>query len=157
MNKKITSAFGKEIYLLGKDKEGTLYWLESPSWDCGWHWGFGYVETYTNNLNPEYARDIKSHQHFDGLFFNKKCDYHKAWENHFAESVLSENEMWKLLELMKTFYVMRETSEIFGRGGSHITSNPCSDILKNEEKTKEINEVILPRIFEEVKKLLMES
>ena len=37
------------FYLLGRDEEGINYWLEEPSWDCGWYWGFGYVETYTTN------------------------------------------------------------------------------------------------------------
>ena len=52
MKKEKRFAFGKNIYLLGSDKDGVKYWLEEASWDCGWYWGFGYVETYTNNSNP---------------------------------------------------------------------------------------------------------
>ena len=48
LNKKKIHVFGKDAYLLGKDDQGIQYWLESPSWDCDWYWGFGYVETYTN-------------------------------------------------------------------------------------------------------------
>ena len=70
MKKQTTVAFNKKIYLLGADAEGTKYWLEAPSWDCGWYYGFGYVETYTNNNYPNRSRDINSHQHFDGLFLN---------------------------------------------------------------------------------------
>lgn len=46
MKKEKRHAFGKDIYLLGVDADGTRYWLEAPSWDCGWYWGFGYVEVY---------------------------------------------------------------------------------------------------------------
>ena len=65
--KKQSKAFGKDIYLLGEDQDGTKYWLEAPHFDCGWYWGFGYIETYTNNRRPDLAKDIASHQHIDGL------------------------------------------------------------------------------------------
>ena len=68
MKKKIiNNVFGKNIYLLGQDKDGINYWLESPSWDCAWYWGFGYVETYTNNRNPAKAKDITLHTHLDSV------------------------------------------------------------------------------------------
>jgi hypothetical protein len=70
MNKKQSHAFGKDIYLLGKTTDGELIWLEAPSWDCGWYWGFGYVETYTNNRRPDLAKDISSHSHFNGLVWH---------------------------------------------------------------------------------------
>lgn len=66
MNKKISKAFGKKIYLLGINEYNTKYWLEEPKWDCGWYWGFGYIETYTNNNNPLNSKDISSHQHWEG-------------------------------------------------------------------------------------------
>lgn len=63
MKKKISRAFNKNVYLLGKDTHNTYYWLEEPRWDCGWYWGFGYIETYTYNKRPDLSRDISSHQH----------------------------------------------------------------------------------------------
>ena len=65
--KKQSKAFGKDIYLLGEDQDGIKYWLQSPSFDCGWYWGFGYIMTYTNNRRPDLAKDIDSHQHIEGL------------------------------------------------------------------------------------------
>ncbi len=59
MQKQMDHAFNKDVYLLGKDSEGISYWLEAPSWDCGWYWGFGYVETYRSNRKPSTARDIE--------------------------------------------------------------------------------------------------
>ena len=61
-------AFGKEVYLLGRDNEGIKYWLEEPKWDCEWYWGFGYIETYSGNRKPSIAIDISSHQHASGEY-----------------------------------------------------------------------------------------
>lgn len=154
MKKRTERAFGKEIYLLGKDSEGTLYWLEEPKWDCGWYWGCGYVETYTNNKNPQNARDIKSHQHFDGLFFKKKKNGYDAFKDFFVESVLTDKELWALIELMKTIYTLKETAEVLGRGGSHYTTNPCKEIVINQDEVKRINEIVLPALFKAVKEVL---
>ena len=57
---------------------------------------------------------------------------------------------------MKTFYILKETAEVLGRGGAHYTSNPCKDIIVNNEEVKRINEVVLPSIFAEIEKLLTE-
>lgn len=157
----------KTVYLLGADKDGILYWIEEASWNCGWYWVFGYVETYTNNAKPQISRDIQSHQHFDG-FIGKQESYNlekRCWQlssnyvHHlndehsvFAETVLTDNESWQLSELMKRFYILKETAELFGRGGAYISE--ADENLKRPEIVKEINEVILPALFEEVYSLL---
>lgn len=154
MEKDMRKAFEKKIYLLGADKEGINYWLEAPTWDCGWYWGCGYVETYTNNENPEIARDINSHQHFDGLFLKGKKNGYDAFKEFFNDVTVTDDELWTLLEIMKTIYTLKETAEILGRGGSHYTTNPCKDIIINKEEVKRINEVVLPGLFKEVEDLL---
>lgn len=154
MKKQVTEAFGKEIYLLGEDNEGILYWLESPSWDCDWYWGCGYVETYTNNKNPEIARDINSHQHFDGLFLKGNKNGYDAFKEFFKDMTVTDNELWTFIEIMKTIYTIKEVAGIYHIGGSHYTTNPCKDILQNKDKEEEINKIILPKLFDEVKKLL---
>jgi hypothetical protein len=68
IKKQKSHAFGKDIYLIGVDEYKKKHWLEAPRWDCGWYWGFGYIETYTNNNNPSYSDDIESHQHWDTIF-----------------------------------------------------------------------------------------
>ena len=156
MNKKVCKAFGKKIYLLGKDKEGIWYWLEEASWDCDWYWGFGYVETYTNNKNPERSRDINSHQHFDGLFLKGSKMCKDMFDEFFNETPLNDSEKWKLLELMQTIYTLKEYSEVMYRGGSNITNNPIKEVIKNQEEYKRINKIVLPQLFEEVYKILGE-
>ena len=75
--KKNYRMFRREIYLIGIDTDGQKVFLEEPSWDCGWYWGFGYLETYTNNRAITMSRDIQSHSHFNN--FEADCslnDYH---------------------------------------------------------------------------------
>lgn len=157
MKKDMREAFGKKIYLLGTDREGANYWLEAPTWDCGWYWGCGYVETYTNNKNPEIARDINSHQHFDGLFLKGKKNGYDAFKEFFYDVTVTDKELWTLIEIMKTIYTLKETAEILDRGGSHYTTNPCKDIIINKEEVKRINEVVLPALFKEVEDLLTDK
>ncbi len=96
MRKYVMHKFGKDCYLLGTDSDGIKYFLESGSFDCEWYWGFGYVETYTNNRIPHLSRDIASHQHFDGLFFNNpRKNGYDAFKEFFAETPLTNDEIWK--------------------------------------------------------------
>jgi len=157
MNKQKSHAFDKDIYLLGVDEDGVRYWLEAPRWDCGWYWGFGYIETYTNNLHPDLARDIDSHSHFDGLVWFKKDNgdyvYHINESPRFVETVVSDAEAWELSDLMKRFYVLKESAEIFNIGTAHFTSNTRHDST-NKNIEKYINEVELPKIFKAIMELL---
>lgn len=154
MQKVVTHAFGKKVYLLGLGKDGCHYWLEEPSWDCDWYWGFGYVETYTYDTNPSISHDINSHQHFDGLFLNGPKDCHSMFTEFFEETPLTEEEIFQLLELMETFYTLRKAANTFVRGGSHITKNQFKDIVKNERYAKELNTVVIPPVAYGACKLL---
>lgn len=152
MEKEKRHAFGKDIFLLGADKNGIKYWLEAASWDCDWYWGFGYVETYTNNKNPEKAADISSHQHFDGLFLNENICH--DFKNLLNDTPLTNEEIWQLLELMKTFYTLQMTAELFNRGSSNITNNVLSSKIKNKQEENRINGELIPLICDEIYKIL---
>jgi hypothetical protein len=166
LKKQKDEAFNNVVYLLGKDENGIKYWLEMPTWDCGWHWGAGYVETYKQNWAPSKARDIDSHRHFKGFVigqqqkynFEKKVFEDDKYTHHLnevlTESVLSDKESWVLSELMNSIYTLKETAEFFGRGSSHITENPLNKELKDPKLTKRINEVLLPKLFKKVEELL---
>lgn len=148
-------AFGKDCYLLGRVAHGDLIWLESAKWDCGWYWGFGYVEVYTNQRAPSLARDISSHSHFSGLVGKQDSGQHISHVNEsLQESVLTESESWELSDLMKTFYTLRESAETVGRGGSHLSGSGSRDFLKSTDMAETINKIMLPQLFEEVYKIL---
>lgn len=154
MEKQVKKAFGKNIILLGKDKDGKYYWLEEPSWDCGWYWGFGYIETYTNNRNPEKAKDIRSHQHFDSLFLNDpNNNAYEKFKNFFVETPLDDDEIWVLVDLMKSFYTLKETAALLENGNSHYTAKANMEELKNHELRDKINHKMIPAIFKRIENL----
>jgi hypothetical protein len=153
IKKRKSHAFGKDIYLLGQDSEGTNYWLEKASWDCGWYWGFGYVETYTNNKSPEKARHIASHQHIDSTFLKgvsrlSDCPL-------LSKVTFSSQECWQLTELFKQFYLLKNMAEFLSRKpyGCHVTSVDL-DYPKLEGLQDTINKVMLPKIFQAIYDIL---
>ena len=170
MEKQTSKAFGKKVYLLGKNEQGKLVWLEEASWDCGWNWGFGYIEIYTNNKRPDLARDINSHSHWSGLIgkqeyydhakqcFRMGSDYiHHLNDNpDMVETTLTDKESWELADLMNTFYTLRDTAGLFHSGNSHLTSVSGLD-LKNEQQEEYINKELLPKVFNRVYEILSPS
>jgi len=142
MNKRIEQAFNKKVYLLGENENGVYYWLEEPSWDCGWYWGFGYIETYTHNKQPHLARDIDSHSHAD--------NFRKEWTEYFDGSkpiikkrTFSEKEGWELSELFEQFYHLKTQASFWN-----------SKKWKNKKLVKRINEVIIPTITGRILEIL---
>lgn len=139
---KTLSNYPKNIYI--GDNNGEKIYLSAPSWDCNWYWGFGYL----GNKN--------CHYHVDGL--SKDKNLFDAFKEHFGKSlVIRESQLWTICELFKTAYALKETAEVLGRGGSHYTTNPCAELIKNVDEVKRINEVVLPQIFEEIYKILIPS
>ncbi len=154
MKKKVDKAFGKKQYLLGQ-KDGTYYWLEEAKWECEWYWGLGYVETFTNNENPHLAVDIDSHSHFC-MFFDEGNGY-DAFKEFFDETVVSDKELWTLIECMKSLYTLREYSDFLYRGGSHYTTNPCKELIHNDTEYERINKELIPALLNQVYELLSDK
>lgn len=137
MRKKVTKAFGKEIYLLYIDDEGHKCWLEYPSWDCGWYWGFGYIETYTNNNYPEKAKDISSHTHWNSVF--DRCGIIKNNQS-LKRAVWTVGEKHRLVVLFNGFYDLKEKAQ-----AAHNS---------NHAQWEQINTVDIPDIMTEILSIL---
>jgi len=156
MEKEKSHVFDIDIYLLGSFNNGERFWLEAAKWSCDWYWGFGYIETYTNNKNPAKARDITSHQHYNDLcscrIDGENIDFLSENKN-IKECVLTESEQWQLSDLMQSFYRLKDTAEIMYSGNSGLTSNTSID-LKDKELYTHINKVLMPKIFKAVYNLL---
>lgn len=156
LEKRVSKAFKKKVYLLGTFQDGHNFWLEEPKWECGWYWGFGYVETY------------QSHRHYDSLCF-KKYEYYDHEKGCFQQGEyihklsdrpdvvacsLIEREQWILSDLMKMAYTLKKTAELYRQGNAHLTSHGLVPQLKRPDREKEINEIELPAIFAQIEKLL---
>lgn len=156
MQKNISRPFGKNMYLLGKDADGTKYYLKEASWDCDWYWGFGCVVSYGKKRGMV---DLLSHNHWDssvvGEKRNKDGSYcHNPFESSFfSETTFTKKEGWKLGELLKQYYSLRDAADLFVTGSAGITSLD-KKICENHEMAKIINEKMMPDIFKSIYKIL---
>jgi len=145
IKKKTIKKFGKEYFLLGIRKEDNKkVWLENFSWDCGWYWGGGYIEVFNRNYT-----DIQEHTHFDSLFLGDPAN--DFW-NYFKATTLTDKEIWRLLDLMRQFYILRDCAEVFQYGG-HLSSERTKEEI-NKRLAKRINKHIETVIIPLVRKLL---
>jgi hypothetical protein len=152
LQKKKSFAFGKDIYYLGQDKEGINYWLEGASWDCDWYWGFGYIETYNYNSNPQHSTDIQNHEHADNFLSEFFIEFNGS-KPKLINRTFTEKEGWELSELFKQYYLLKDMAEYFKNGKANCADTKIPKYLK-PELVKEINEVRLPIIFNRVYKIL---
>lgn len=146
MKKQIINKLDSTFYLLGTNKEGEKVYLKKATFDCHWYWGIGYLETFNRNYT-----DITSHFHFD--------THISTWDEfneYFEETVLTREETWQFLELMKTLYTLRKMSDTIYLGGSHYTTNDVEKKLFKEYQSiyGKINTETIPTLLDEVYKLL---
>ncbi len=138
-----TTIFKKNIFIGTKDNDKE--YLIAPSWDCEWYWGFGYL------------RGKRIHHHVNTI--NKDKNLFDSIKEYYGETLnkkLKDNEtLWKFCELMQTFYILKDTAGLLHRGGSHYTTNPLSEQLKNPGERARINEVLMPLVFDEIYKLFI--
>ena len=146
-------------YLMGKNQNGEKVWLETPSWDCSWYWGFGYLTTKN------------SHTHVDGLtgrheYYDTEKQCHRLSSEYIhniydspklVETTFTQNEGWELSELFKEFYLLKDMAEYTHRSPAscNLTTSPVTqDPVKMAQWHKEINEVMIPLITAEILRIL---
>ena len=145
----------KQKMYLGKHNEEEIY-LTAPSWDCGWYWGFGYLGNRNCHYHVDGLKTIERFNFEKKVFEYEFVNLYDGFKKHFGDSfvVKNDSDIWTLAELFETFYTLKETAEVLGRGGSHYTNNPAKNIIKNEAEAQRINEVVLPAIFDEIYNIL---
>lgn len=140
--------------LLGYNNNEPIY-LSPPSWDCGWYWGFGYIGNKNCHYHVEGLKKIETYNHEAKAFTHKSVNLYDGFIEHFGNTLkVRPSDLWTLVELFSTFYALKETTEVLGRGGSHYTTNPVKDLIINTDEVTRINSIVLPQIFEEIYKIL---
>jgi len=136
--------------------DGQSIYLYPPSWDCNWYWGFGYIGNNNCHYHIDGLKNIEKYNFDSKSWTHESVNMYDGFKRHFGESFLvkRDKDIWTLAELFETFYTLKETAELLGRGGSHMTTNPCKDIIINTNEVKRINETVLPAIFDEIYKIL---
>ena len=161
----------KKSWYLGHD-ESDRYFLEDFTWDCGWYWGGGYLEVYrgykTKSTGPD--NQHRMHTHFDshlstlgdgdwfkvdgGKFIRSedtRCNWFDGFKKHIPYTVLTDDEIWRLCDLMIQFYAYRRASECFQYGGHYSSKGRTRrEIRKPMERecNKQIEKVIIPLVRE---------
>lgn len=129
------TTIGKKVFFGTRKEDNTKIYLSAATWDCGWYWGFGYL----GNKNEHYhLNDYKN-----GRNINM---YDALVEDYDLNPGIKAN-LWVFCELALTIYALRNTAEVLGRGGSHMTTNPCADLIINKDEVNRINEVVLPELM----------
>lgn len=129
--------------------------ISCPTWDCGWSWGFGYLQRWNARRG-----DIDFHTHINSQFSKDKdgrgCNWYTGMQDLFDQGDVFENDKqrWKFLEIVKTIYNLKMTAEVLGRGGSHYGNNPLSEEIKNHDEVRRINEYLIPKLIDEMYKVL---
>jgi len=158
--KRVFEWHGRKYYLLGTGADGQNLWLEEASFDCGWYWGVGYIESFTNSRAPWNSKDIEMHTHFDYQMENQTDEYGRAmnWHDGFKkmcpETPLTDKEIWTVVELMRSLYTARKYSDMLYMGGSHYASNPAAKTIKNQTEYNRINKVVIPALSEKLYRIL---
>lgn len=149
LEKEKSHILGSTYYLLGMDENKIKYYLEKGKFECDWYWSGGYIETFNRNKS-----DIDLHTHYDtGKVHGLRFSYYDDFDKIFKVCTLTDSEKWKFHELMRTFYTAKEAMEMSYRGGSHVTTNPLSDLIQNKVVYDHYNNLI-EKIHEELDKLL---
>ena len=149
LEKEKSHILGSTYYLLGMDENKVKYYLEKGKFECDWYWSGGYIETFNRNKS-----DIDLHTHYDtGKVHGLRFSYYDDFNKIFKVCTLTDSEKWRFHELMRTFYTAKEAMEMSYRGGSHVTTNPLSDLIQNKDVYDYYNNLI-EKIHEELDKLL---
>lgn len=146
---------GDNYYYLGRGKEdGIYYFLQEPSFDCGWYWGVNYLEGF-ERLDLSRVDDIEFHEHFMNYSSYRNQSWHD-WLLKEVDSPLSEKDRWLIMEIAASLNVITKYMELSYIGGSNMTeSNKVKAILQDEDayndadkKIKELND-LLDKIYED--------
>jgi len=145
-------------------------YLEGFEWSCNWYWGGGYIGNKNFHAHFDGAfldtPDIRGHVLGNfvtpwtvaGEFQNKESmvvvsNGCSVWEDitTFLDDVpetIATN-WWRLKDLYKQFYTLRDAAEVFQHGG-HCTGEGRTEKEINKEQAdtinKHIGQVIIPEI-----------
>jgi hypothetical protein len=124
------------------DGRGIL--LRRPSFDCKWYWSFGYLG------------NSQCHYHLDGIESDQNKHMFDKLKLHFGDSltITDDRDLWKFCEISLTIYTLKKTADLCHTGGSHTTTNPGAELLKNADWYRHIVEVLIPAQIDELYKVL---
>lgn len=123
--------------------------LRVPSFDCDWYWGFGYLGNRDCHFHLNWLESMDDKLNNKNLFDQLK--------GLFGDSLtIPDKNLWQFCEIVKTIYSLKDAAEVFGRGGSHYTTNPDAEAIKDTDIVEKINVHLIPMQIRTLWKLLEE-
>lgn len=155
----------------GSNPEPVL--LTDFTWDCDWYWGGGYIgnSKFHTHFDSAFLEVPDIRGHVLGNFitpWTKLPEYIKredcqvlsnvcsVWEplSFFLDyAQYSKTEWWRIKDLFKQFYRLRDAAECFQYGG-HCSGDGRNPAELNKEMAKQINNHIGAVIIPEIRKAL---
>jgi hypothetical protein len=142
---------GKEKIFFGINSDNERIYIYKPTWECKWYWSFGYL----GNKNCHYH--LEAYQSIERMFKLKdgghalltekrnKCMRDCLLEDYNLNPAIIDN-LWVFCELALSIYSLKEAAEVIGRSGSHMTTNPCKNVITNKTETARLNERVIPEL-----------
>lgn len=148
----------RTFFGISRESKETIY-IYKPTFDCGWYWSFGYLGR--SNLHYHLS-SYKDHSYIitlqDGTIElvteRRNFNMYDCLSADYELAPAIKKNLWQFCELAKTAYALKQTAEVLGRGGSHYTTNPCCDIIKNSKEVDRINKEVLPAIFNKIQQIV---
>ena len=129
----LTTRHTKKVAILAHPYHGLLY-LNPPTWEINRYWSWGYFQNKS------------TYKHLDTLIPGEFVDFLLPRYQDYA---------YTLLELFENYKVLKEYSDVCYRGGCQYKRLPeMQKLLHNEEEHRRINEEVIPKIFDELYKIL---
>jgi hypothetical protein len=129
------------IFLGTRKSDNVRITLSSPSWDCSWYWGFGYLG------------NSREHYHLESYQNGRNISMYDALMKDYNLNPTIKKNLWVFCELVLSAYTLKDMAGLAHRGGSHMTTNPCKELLQDTALEDRINTVLLPAIFQKIEML----
>ena len=167
----------KTKWYLGKTKEATPepVYLEDFEWHCGWYWGGGYIGN--NHFHAHFdgafldVPDIQGHclgnfvtpwtkqgdlDRNGGTVVSNGCSVWEDLGTFLNDAQYTPREWWRIKDLFKQFYTLRDAAEVFQYGG-HCTTDKRNQAELNKEMAASLNKHIETVIIPEIRKAMNHS
>jgi len=158
------------------DQPRNRVYLYDFSWDCGWYWGGGYIGN--NDFHTHFNGAFLDRPDTRGHCLNAKFIFLNPWTpppSYLTPEIVSEkvlrirngasiweplsfflddaqydeNQWWRIKDLFKQFYALRDAAEVFRYGG-HCSStgrNPLELVPSHADLlNSHIRDVIIPEV-----------
>jgi len=135
VKKNVPEKFKKQLQIVINEN----VYLSKHKWTCDWYWGMGYIEN--KNCYCHWKDVLK------GCYDQKQI---------FVKPVFDADDWWKMQDLMKQAYNLKNTAEIYRHGGFLCGDAEISNLIKDVEMEKRLNKDC-KTVLDKLWKIAMES